>query len=80
MTQELLELERVAEEPPVEPQEAIPDVTHSYRIAAEERPSNREYLPEFLRQHEGDAAIIVRPVCSFQFILVSTFHRTIFLV
>ena len=35
------------------------EVANSYRIAVEERPSNREYLPDFLHQHEGDAAVLV---------------------
>ena len=72
MTHELSELERMTERSlVVEPQEANPEVTHGYRIAAEERPSNRENLPEFLHQHQGDAAVIVR-VHSFLFILLST--------
>jgi hypothetical protein len=70
MTYELSELDRKPEEPQVEAQEAITDLRHGYHIAAEERPSNRVYLPDFLREHQGDPAVTVRCVFPLMYLVL----------
>jgi len=63
MTDELLALERTDAEPlTLQPSPNIDELSAGYCIAAKERPSNREYLPEFLDQHQGDTALIVSDI------------------